>query len=88
MSLKGKCNQCGVCCYVGAFKCEFLDVGGTPGMPMATRCKVYDKRYTDMPILLTDPHGAIMGGYCLHDSQAEEMELKKLIRQGQCSLEE
>ena len=55
---------------------------------MATRCRIHSKRYTDMPILMTDPHGAIKQGFCLHDSQAEETELTRLIRQGQCSLEE
>ena len=57
-------------------------------MPMSTRCTVHDKRYTDMPILLADPHGAVKQGFCLHGSQAEEFELTKLIRQGQCSLQE
>ena len=88
MSLSGVCNQCGVCCFAGAYKCEYLEVGGIPGMPMATRCTVHAKRYTDMPIMLIDPHGAVKQGYCLHDSQAEEHELIKLIRQGQCSLQE
>ena len=88
MSISGHCNQCGVCCFVGAFKCEYLDIGGIPGNAMATRCRVYDKRWTDMPIILADPHGAIMQGFCLHGSQAEEFELTKLIRQGQCSMEE
>lgn len=88
MSLKGQCNQCGICCFLGAFKCEHLDVGGIPGMPMATRCTVYDERYTDMPILMVSPEGEIKQGFCLHGSQAEEFELTKLIRRGQCSLQE
>ena len=87
MAIKGVCNQCGHCCYVGAFKCEYLDVGGIPGMPMATRCRVYDKRFTDMPILLADPYGNVKQGYCLHGSAAEEVDLASLIRQGQCSME-
>ena len=55
---------------------------------MATRCTVHDKRYTDMPILLVGPRGEVKQGFCLHDSQAEEMELTQLIRQGRCSLQE
>jgi hypothetical protein len=55
---------------------------------MATRCKVYDKRYNDMPILLVDHTGDVRHGFCLHGSEAEEMTLRPLIRQGQCSLEE
>ena len=86
--LKGVCNQCGTCCFVGAYRCENLDIGGIPGMPMATRCKVYDKRYTDMPILLIDHTGDVRHGFWLHGSQAEEMTIRPLIRQGQCSLEE
>jgi len=88
MALKGVCNQCGLCCYVGAYKCEHLEVLNIPGTPMATRCTVHDKRYTDMPILLVGPRGEIKHGFCLHDSAAEEMELTKLIRQGRCSLQE
>jgi len=89
VALKGVCNQCGICCFIGAFKCEHLDVGGIPGMPMSTRCTVHDKRYTDMPILLTDPHGAVKQGFCLHDAgPAEDDILVQLIRQGQCSLQE
>ena len=85
--LKGSCNKCGTCCFIGVFKCENLEVTGIIGMPNATRCKVYDKRYSDMPILLTAPDGRMMTGFCLHDSLAEEMELTKLIKAGQCSLE-
>ena len=88
MSISGQCNQCGNCCWIGNFKCQYLDIGGIAGMPMSTRCTVHDKRYTDMPILLADPHGAVKQGFCLHGSQAEEFELTKLIRQGQCSLQE
>ena len=88
MSIVGECSKCGVCCFVGAYKCEYLEVGGIPGMPNATRCTVYDKRYTDMPILLADPYGSIKEGFCLHNSQAEEDSLIQLIRRGQCSLRE
>lgn len=87
MGLTGLCNRCGNCCFVGPFKCENLEVSGLPGTPNATRCKVYQSRYTDMPIMLTAPNGAIVRGYCLHGSKAEEMELTKLIHEGQCSLE-
>jgi hypothetical protein len=55
---------------------------------MATRCKVYDKRYNDMPILLVDHTGDIKHGFCFHNSQAEEDSLIPLIRRGQCSLTE
>lgn len=78
--LKGTCNQCGLCCYIGAFKCEHLDVGGIPGMPMATRCDIHDKRYTDMPILMVDPHGAVKQAFCLHDAgPAEDDALRGLM---------
>jgi len=58
-------------------------------MPMSTRCTVYDKRYTDMPILLADPYGSIKEGFCLHNAgPAEDDHLISLIRRGQCSLRE
>ena len=87
--LKGTCNQCSRCCWIGSFKCEHLEITGIAGMPWSSRCRVHDKRYTDMPILMTDPHGAIKQAFCLHDAgPAEDDRLIQLIRQGQCSLRE
>jgi len=87
--LNGTCNQCGICCYISAYKCEHLEVGGIPGMPMATRCTIHDKRYTDMPIIMVSPHGEIKQAFCLHDAgPAEDDILKQLIRRGLCSLRE
>lgn len=87
--LKGNCNQCGLCCFIGAFKCEHLEVVGIPGAAMATRCDIHEKRYTDMPIVMVSPQGEIKHAFCLHDAgPAEDFELTKLIRRGLCSLEE
>jgi hypothetical protein len=41
-----------------------------------------------MPIFLADPYGQVKQGFCLHGSAAEEITLRTLIRQGQCSLQE
>lgn len=88
MSLKGACNLCGVCCFIGDFKCTNLKVNGVPiGLPNASYCTVWDKRYTDMPIRLVDHFGNVVEGFCLHGSKAEEMELTRLIKEDRCSLE-
>jgi hypothetical protein len=86
--LKGNCNQCGLCCFVGRYKCENLEVTSIIGAPSATRCKVYEKRYNDMPILLKSPEGHIRTGFCLKDTPGEEQSIIPLIRSGQCSMEE
>jgi hypothetical protein len=86
--LKGTCNQCGNCCFLGEYKCTNLIVTGEPGRPMATRCAVYGSRYPDMPITLRDGSGRSIGGYCLHNTGfAEEVELTKLIIERKCVLE-
>lgn len=61
--LIGECNLCGLCCYVqnpatGTFlKCEHLKVISQPGMPNATKCGIYEKRYNGMGIALASKDG-------------------------------
>jgi len=77
VKLTGTCNKCGLCCYdeLGA-KCLNLEVVKTPGQPQATRCRVYDKRYDGMPIILQHPtDGSIRGGTCRLNSTAETLSI-------------
>jgi len=75
IKLTGTCNQCGLCCYSPeGFKCLNLEVVKVPGQPEATRCRVYDKRYDGMPIVMQDPTtGELYGGTCALDSFTETM---------------
>lgn len=82
--LKGSCNRCGNCCQLGPYRCSHLkgEVGGF------TTCDVYDKRYTNMPIVMTSPSGARVDAYCMHGAGLEEeLRLMELIDQGKCSYE-
>lgn len=83
MPLKGSCNRCGACCFVGPYRCTNL-LGKTGEK---TTCAVYDKRYTNMPIWLVAPSGAAIQGYCMHNSLDEELRLMDLVEQGKCSYE-
>ncbi len=87
MQLKGKCNQCGNCCMLGAFKCTNLIATGHIGGPMATRCAVYDKRYPDMPITMVAPDGQTLKAFCLHNTEAEKQILIEMVLKNQCYLE-
>ena len=87
MSLKGRCNQCGLCCFVDGGKCTNLIVHGEPGQPMATECMIYNDRYPGRPIILMRPDGSYAEGHCWHNAPNEEAILTKLIEQGKCSLE-
>ena len=86
--LIGNCNRCGLCCYVGPYRCINLIVMGKPGDPEATKCAVHGVRYDRMPILLLDTDGRIAGeSVCGLDSEEEtESIIEKGIGKG-CSLE-
>jgi len=89
--LTGTCNQCGLCCYdeLGA-KCLNLEVvkDKYPGQPEATHCRVYDKRYDGMPIILQHPaDGSIRGGTCRLNSVAETLSIIETGFGKGCSLE-
>lgn len=86
--ITGICNQCGLCCYIGRYKCENLEVTGFIGMANATRCKVYEKRFNNMPIILKTPEGEVMHGYCLKGVKEEDDIIAQYIRTGQCSMKE
>jgi len=75
LKLTGTCNRCGLCCYDElGYRCLNLEVTASPGQPQATRCRVYDKRYDGMPIVLQHPTTAdIHGGTCALNSTAETM---------------
>jgi len=89
IKLTGTCNQCGLCCYSPeGFKCLNLEVVKVPGQPEATRCRVYDKRYDGMPIVMQQPGtGDIAGGVCALDSFAETMTILETGIGKGCSLE-
>ena len=87
IKLVGECNQCGLCCYVGSYRCINLMVMGTPGEPMATRCGLRDLRYDGMPIKLVDDKGRIVGeSKCALNSEKEIESIIPHIGRG-CSLE-
>jgi len=88
IQLTGTCNQCGLCCYWQGCKCLNLEVIKAPGQPDATRCRVYDKRYDGMPIVLQHRQtGEIFGGTCGLDSTEETLSIiESGIGRG-CSLE-
>jgi len=69
-------------------KCLNLEVISRPGLPNATRCRVYDKRYDGMPIVLQHPAtGEIRGGVCRLDSTAETLSIIETGIGKGCSLE-
>jgi len=89
IKLVGECNRCGLCCYDAAgAKCLNLEVISTPGQPNATRCRVYNKRYDGMPIVLQHQEsGELIGGVCRLDSIDETLAIiNSGIGKG-CSLE-
>jgi len=89
IKLTGTCNKCGLCCYddVGA-KCLNLEVVKAPGRPDATHCRVYDKRYNGMPIVLQHAaSGSIRGGVCSLNSSAETLAIIETGLGKGCSLE-
>lgn len=85
--LKGKCNQCGNCCFIGEFKCTNLVLVGAVGTPMASYCSVYAMRHTDMPITMKNKKGEMIQAYCAHNSELEDSILRELILENKCSLE-
>ena len=89
MMLTGECNQCGACCFTkhGAV-CENLEILTRPGLPDATRCKVYSKRYDGMPIRMIARDGRLLKGYyCAKNSRAEvDVIVEMGIKKGVCSL--
>lgn len=88
MALKGECSRCGLCCYVGEFKCTNLVIVGQPGPPMASTCAVHFMRYPHMPIILRAPDGREVISECTYGNPTlEEEVLRGFIEAGQCSLE-
>ena len=75
VKLTGTCNQCGLCCYIGEFRCINLIVSGKPGEPMASKCGAYNSRYDGMPIVLVDPNGKTRMATCSHGSELEDLEI-------------
>jgi hypothetical protein len=60
--------------------CENLVIAGEIGAPMATRCKVDDKRYNGMPVAMIDSAGGVAGyTLCFKDSADEAV---TIIRAG------
>ncbi len=85
--LKGECNQCSLCCFVGNARCANLIITGKPGEPMASKCAVYDKRVApNMPILLIHPGGRVEWGTCWHGHPMEDKVIEPWLGRG-CSLE-
>lgn len=83
--LLGDCNQCGQCCVINGFTCQYLEITGELGQPQATRCKVYTQRQQGMPIMLWKGV-QLMLGHCSKDSPEEEAAIiARGIGQG-CSL--
>jgi len=89
IQLTGTCNKCGLCCYDElGFKCLNLEVVKAPGQPDATRCRVYDKRYDGMPIVLQHPQTCdFRGGTCGKDSLTETFAIIEAGIGKGCSLE-
>jgi hypothetical protein len=89
MMLTGECNLCGSCCFTkyGAV-CENLEILTRQGLPKATRCKAYGKRYDGMPIRMLAKDGRKLSGYyCAKNSPAEvEVIIEMGIKKGVCSL--
>lgn len=82
MTLKGKCNQCGACCYVGDAKCTNLLTDGA-----RAECAIYANRIPGMAIILRKPDGSWLEGVCNHQLPKEEDILAQLITDGICSME-
>ena len=59
--LEGECSKCGICCYSpdGSAHCENLEVTGWPGDENATKCKIWDTRYHNMPIRMLNWDGSL-----------------------------
>ena len=71
VKLTGDCNRCGMCCFMGRYRCVNLLVEGKPGEPKATKCGAYSIRYNAMPIVMIDPEGEIVDAFCRHDDPNE-----------------
>lgn len=84
--LVGECNRCGLCCYDGDLRCNYLAVKML-GMPGGTTCTVYANRYPGMPIMLVDGTGKVAAlAQCAHGTPTDDMEIMaKGIGKG-CSL--
>ena len=89
MMLAGECNLCGACCFskYGAV-CENLEIVTRPGLPNATRCKVYSERYDGMPIRMIAKGGRMLRGYNCAKNSPDEVEVivEMGIKKGVCSL--
>jgi hypothetical protein len=89
MLLTGECNLCGACCFskYGA-ACENLEIITRPGLPNATRCRVYAERYDGLPIRMIAKDGRMLSGYyCAKNSPAEVKTIIEMgINKGVCSL--
>ena len=100
LSWQGECVRCGSCCTVTAkhngqpmrLVCEHLRVylsGGQPmplGAPMATKCAVYERRVSGMPIKMLDATGEPrMVGECHVNDWIEDQRILVHLGRG-CSL--
>ena len=83
--LEGQCNHCGLCCMVTGLRGEQLRCGN---LSSDNKCKVYETRYNEMPILLIGPGGVLAGvSTCAKDTEEEtQLIIHKGIGRG-CSLE-
>jgi hypothetical protein len=85
--LVGTCNRCGLCCFVGPYRCSHLILAGPPGSPEASACGVYLVRRDRMPIELINDAGDVVGtATCAKNSPEDVLNiLEKGIGKG-CSL--
>jgi hypothetical protein len=94
MPLTGKCNKCGLCCYVKdprgeMLKCHNLIVIGKPGDADATFCGAWDGRFPNMPVYLVDEQRNLRGHtVCAGDNTQDELDdlLYKNLIGNECTL--
>ena len=83
--LKGDCNRCGSCCVERVagvvYRCVNLIVRGEIGVPNASKCSAYARRFQGMPIVMVSDTGAMLDAdmMCAKDSAEEE---SVIIRKG------
>lgn len=64
--LRGNCNRCGSCCTADVdgvpVVCDNLHTFGFTkiGRPEATQCRVYERRYDNMPIIMRSFDGTVL----------------------------
>ena len=92
IKLRGECSKCGLCCVGTApdgvgWHCEFLMVTPTVplGLPEATKCGVYERRWNGMPIRLVRNDATMVAGVCFKNCWEETHQILPHIGKG-CSL--